>query len=201
MNKMLVGLIVGALLGGNGLAQIPEEAQQAEAYYHFSRAMALEGSGQWEAALEEFEKALAIDPTNSMIYSEMAAAYFRRRQVEEATEYGERAIRADADNLDAHQLLSTIYSNMLGQATARGVPPRDHRQGDRGVRAHRPPGSERARSLPDAGAAIPFQERPRESDGGLPGFPENRAGIGGGEPFRWPSCRSTPATSKRPSRS
>jgi tetratricopeptide (TPR) repeat protein len=123
MNKMLVGLIVGALLGGNGLAQIPEEAQQAEAYYHFSRAMALEGSGQWEAALEEFEKALAIDPTNSMIYSEMAAAYFRRRQVEEATEYGERAIRADADNLDAHQLLSTIYSNMLGQATARGVPP------------------------------------------------------------------------------
>ncbi len=123
MKKTLIGLIVGALMGGNSLAQIPEQEQQAEAYYHFSRAMALEGSGQWEAALEEYEKALAIDPTNSMIYSEMAAAYFRRRQVDQATEYAERAIRAGADNLDAHQLLSTIYSNMLGQASARGVPP------------------------------------------------------------------------------
>ena len=123
MKKTLIGLIVGALMGGNSLAQTPEEAQQAEAYYHFSRAMVLEGSGQWEAALEEYEKALAIDPTNSMIYSEMAAAYFRRRQVDQAMEYAERAIRADADNLEAHQLLSTIYSNMLGQASARGMPP------------------------------------------------------------------------------
>ena len=123
MKKRLVGLIVVALLGGNGLAQTPEEAQQAEAYYHFSRAMALEGGGQWEAALEEYEKVLAIDPTNSMIYSEMAAAYFRRRQVDQAIDYAERAIRADTDNLEAHQLLSTIYSNMLGQATSRGVPP------------------------------------------------------------------------------
>ena len=160
MKKTLIGLIVGALMGGNSLAQIPEQEQQAEAYYHFSRAMALEGSGQWEAALEEYEKALAIDPTNSMIYSEMAAAYFRRRQVDQATEYAERAIRAGADNLDAHQLLSTIYSNMLGQASARGVATRDRRQGDRRVRAHRPPGPERARRLPDAGATVPFQERP-----------------------------------------
>ena len=123
MKKTLVGLIAVALLGGNGLAQTPEEAQQAEAYYRFSRAMALEGGGQWEAALEEYEKALAIDPTNSMIYSEMAAAYFRRRQVDQAMEYAERAIRADVDNFEAHQLLSTIYSNMLGQATSRSVPP------------------------------------------------------------------------------
>ena len=123
MKKTLVGLIVVALLGGNSLAQSPEEAQQAEAYYHFSRAMAFEGGGQWEAALEEYEKALAIDPTNSMIYSEMAAAYFRRRQVDQAIDYAERAVRADTDNLEAHQLLSTIYSNMLGQATSRGVPP------------------------------------------------------------------------------
>ena len=123
MKKTLIGLIVGALMGGNGLAQIPEQEQQAEAYYYFSRAMALEGSGQWEAALEEYEKALAIDPTNSMIYSEMAAAYFRRRQVDQATEYAERAIRADADNLEAHQLLSTIYMNVLRQSNTRSVPP------------------------------------------------------------------------------
>jgi len=123
MKKILIGLIFSALMGSTALSQLPEDTQQAQAYYHFTRAMAFESTGQWEDALAEFEKALAIDPTNSMIYSEMAASFLRRRQVDQGLEYAQRAVRADRDNLLAHQLLSSIYTSMLSQTETGNLPP------------------------------------------------------------------------------
>src|SRR5690606_24628711 len=87
-------------------AQTPRSADRAEAYYQFARAKALEGQGDWEGALAAFNLALEADPTNSWIYSEIASAYLARNQIRDAVEYSERAIRANPDNLAAHQLLS-----------------------------------------------------------------------------------------------
>jgi tetratricopeptide (TPR) repeat protein len=121
MKKMLVGLMLGAMLASTLSAQSQDESRAAEAYYHFAKARSLDGSGQWEEAIEEYEKALELDPTNSVIYSEMATTYFRHRQTERAVEYSQRAIRADADNLEAHELLGSIYTTMLSNAGAGGA--------------------------------------------------------------------------------
>ncbi len=129
MNRPLAGLLAGLLLsalnGIPGYSQPQDGAgSSAEAYYHFAIGRTLEAEGDWEGALDEYEAALAIDPTNSAVYSEMAASYFRHQQVRDAIDYAERAIRADPDNLDAHQLLSSIYTGLLSNATeGRGVAP------------------------------------------------------------------------------
>ena len=121
MKKMLVGLLLGAVLTSPVGAQSQDESRAAEAYYHFAKARFLDGNGQWEEAIEEYQQALELDPTNSVIYSEMATTYFRHRQVNEAIEYGQRAVRANKDNLEAHELLGSIYTNMLGNARAGGT--------------------------------------------------------------------------------
>ncbi len=121
MKKRFVGLLLGALMTSPLAAQTQEESGVADAYYHFAKARSLDGSGQWEEAIEEYQKALELDPTNSVIYSEMATTYYRHRQVDEAIEYGQRAVRADEDNLDAHELLGSIYTNMLSNAGAGGT--------------------------------------------------------------------------------
>ena len=126
MKKLLAALLLSVMgLLTPGFSQSQEEVSPvAEAYYHFAIGHALEAEGDWEGALDEYEQALALDPTNSSIYSEMAASYLGQRQISDAVDYAERAIRADADNLDAHQLLSSIYTGLLNNATnGRGVSP------------------------------------------------------------------------------
>jgi tetratricopeptide (TPR) repeat protein len=116
-----------AALSTNSFAQTPPQVPEtAEAYYHFALGQSLEGDGDWEAALDEYERALELDPTNSFIYSEMAASFLRHQQVRDAIDYAERAVRANRDNLDAHQLLSSVYTSLLtntsgGRAVSREI--------------------------------------------------------------------------------
>ncbi len=125
MKRLLAVLLLSAMALTPGFSQSQEEVSPvAEAYYHFAIGHVLEAEGDWEGALDEYEQALALDPTNSSIYSEMAASYLAQQQISDAVDYAERAIRADADNLDAHQLLSSIYTGLLNNATnGRGVAP------------------------------------------------------------------------------
>jgi len=88
----------------------------AEAYFQFVRARTLELNGQWEEALQAFDEALALDPTNSSIYSEIAFAYYARNDGGAAIDYAERAILMDPDNLDAHRLLSDVYTRLLARS-------------------------------------------------------------------------------------
>jgi len=124
MNKcLLVVLLVPAFAIG-GLAQGRTDAR-AQAYYHFSKARLLDDQGKGNEAIEEYKKALELEPANSLIYSEMAESYARNNKVREATDNANKAIQLDKDNIEAHRLLTTIYLNIIGRANAQQPPGAD----------------------------------------------------------------------------
>ena len=91
----------------------PPQSKRAEAYYHFSMARLRDEAGEWNKALDEYKKALELDPNNSLIYSEMAEGYWRNQHGREAIETAQKAVALDPNNLDAHTLLKDIYMTAI----------------------------------------------------------------------------------------
>src|SRR5262245_44675828 len=87
------------------------KSNRTEAYFHFSKARMLAEQGQVNEAINEFKKALDLDPNNSLIYSEMAETYLRAPspRVREAVDAAQKAIKTDPDNADAHKILASVY--------------------------------------------------------------------------------------------
>jgi len=104
-----------------GLAQGQTNAR-AQAYYHFAKARLLDDQGQANPAIEEFKKALELDPNNSLIFSEMAQSYLRNNKFREATDTATKAITIDPDNIEAHKLLTQIYLQIISRANAQQPP-------------------------------------------------------------------------------
>jgi tetratricopeptide (TPR) repeat protein len=121
MNKLLFGLMLVPALTVTALAQGQTNAR-AQAYYHFSRGRLLDDQGQASQAIDEYKKALEIDPNNSLIYSEMAESYLRNSRLREATDSATKAVQIDRDNIEAHKLLSTIYLQVISRANAQQPP-------------------------------------------------------------------------------
>jgi tetratricopeptide (TPR) repeat protein len=82
----------------------------------------LDDQGQANQAIDEYKKALELDPNNSLIYSEMAESYLRNNRLRDASDTATKAISLDKDNVEAHKLLSTIYLQIIGRATAQQPP-------------------------------------------------------------------------------
>src|SRR5580765_5173860 len=116
MNKFLLGLVLVPALAVTALAQ-GQTNPRAQAYYHFSKGRLLDDQGQASQAIDEFKKALEIDPNNSLIYSEMAESYLKNNRVREAVDTANQAIKTDPNNIEAHRLLSGIYIQLIGRAT------------------------------------------------------------------------------------
>src|SRR5499427_579851 len=121
MKKLILVLLLVLAAAGTGLAQGQTNAR-AEAYYHFSKARLLDDEGQAGLAIDEFKKALQLDPDNSLIYSEMAESYVRNNRLREATDMANKAIQIDPDNIEAHKLLTTVYLQIIGRANAQQPP-------------------------------------------------------------------------------
>jgi len=117
MNKGFLVLLLAATLASPAFAQQPQQADpRAQAYYHFAKARILDGQGQWNAAVDEYKKALELDSNNSLIYSEMADTYFRNGRVQNAADAAEQAVKIDPNNISAHRILSSIYTSAIGTA-------------------------------------------------------------------------------------
>src|SRR5438876_1083651 len=112
-------LTTGLATTGFAQAKVPS---RTEAYYHFSKARMLDDQGQAAQAIEEYKKALALDPNNSLILSEMAESYLRNNRLREAVDVAQKAIQADRDNIEAHKILSTVYLQVIGRANAQQPP-------------------------------------------------------------------------------
>ena len=103
-------------------AQTPPSTQQprrADSYYHFSLARLAEADERYLDAINEYKKALELDPRNSSIYSQMAQSYLRNSQPEEAIAAANKSVEINRDDLDAHMLLSQIYWQRLIRSTGK----------------------------------------------------------------------------------
>src|SRR5215471_13282929 len=121
MNKHLLVLLLVPALAVPAFAQ-GDTNVRAQAYYHFSRGRLLDDQGQSSQAIDEFKKALELDPNNSLIYSEMSESYLRNNKLREAVDSAQKAIQADKDNIEAHRLLTTVYLQIIGRANSQQPP-------------------------------------------------------------------------------
>src|SRR5437868_8170952 len=124
MTKFLLVLLLVLATALTGFGQSQTNAR-AQAYYHFSKARLLDDQGQAPQAIDEYKKALELDPNNSLIYSEMAESYLRNNRLREAADTASKAISIDVDNIEAHKLLSTIYLQVISRANAQQPPSAD----------------------------------------------------------------------------
>jgi tetratricopeptide (TPR) repeat protein len=130
MTKYVLVTLLVLAVATTGFAQSQPQSQsqsnaRAQAYYHFSKARLLDDQGQANQAIEEFKKALELDPNNSLIYSEMAESYLRNNRPSDAANTASKAISIDPDNIEAHKLLSAIYLQVISQANAQRPPSAD----------------------------------------------------------------------------
>jgi len=95
-------------------AQTPAAAnaqppRRADSYYHFSLARLRDAEGRFTEAIDEYKKALDLDPRNSNLYSQMAQTYLKNSRPSEAVTAANKAVEINSDNIDAHMLLSQVY--------------------------------------------------------------------------------------------
>jgi tetratricopeptide (TPR) repeat protein len=96
--------------------------RRAEAYYHFSLARNHEESGNFLNAVDEYKKAIQQDPQSSNLYIELANAYLRNRQLNNAIREAENAIRVNPESLEAHRLLGSIFYNIVRNEDSNRAP-------------------------------------------------------------------------------
>ena len=99
MNRSLLVLLLLSAFAANGFGQ--SDNVKGEAYYHFSKGRMLDDQGRSSQAIDEYKKALELDPNNSQIYSEMAESYLKNNRVREAVDTANQAIKADPNNIEA----------------------------------------------------------------------------------------------------
>lgn len=83
---------------------------KAQAFYEFMMARRLEASGDRAASMAALQRAQKLDPDSAEIAAEMAGAHARQDQAQSAILQADRALKLDAENVEAHQVLAQIYA-------------------------------------------------------------------------------------------
>ncbi len=97
---------------------VPQAFSNEDANIHFNKAMDLSGSENWEAAIPEFQKSLALDPDNSRAQANLGVAYSRIDKHKEALLLYEKALQMGYDNAMFRYFrgLSFAKVNLLDEA-------------------------------------------------------------------------------------
>lgn len=83
---------------------------KAQAFYEFLMARRLDAAGDAAGAMAALQRAQKLDPDSAGIAAEMAGAHARQQQAQSAIVQGERALKLDAENEEAHYVLAQLYA-------------------------------------------------------------------------------------------
>jgi tetratricopeptide (TPR) repeat protein len=101
---LLIGLLAALSLAGCGPA----------ARGHFEKGNALYEEMQFAEAVEEYEKALELEPDNVDVMSNLGVTYYRLGKLDEAIEVYNRAITAAPEDADIRSNLAAAYVQKQG---------------------------------------------------------------------------------------
>src|SRR3989304_10431345 len=87
-----------------------DEKVQAEAYYHFMAGQRKDREGEFDAAVNEYEKAFRLDPRSAEVALSLSSLYIRGGGVEDAVVFAQKAAELAPDKTRALLLLAGIYS-------------------------------------------------------------------------------------------
>lgn len=85
---------------------------------HDHRGQLAFAAGRMNSAIEEFKKAIEINPSNAVSYSNLGRVYFNIGMMEPAYEYQQRALEIDPNYAMAYYWLGHIYRNSGNAAMA-----------------------------------------------------------------------------------
>lgn len=88
----------------------PPPDPKAQAAYEFMMARRTESTGDTAGALAALERARKLDPQSAEISAEIAGYYFRQNRPTEAVAAAEQALKLDQANVEAHNVLGTVFS-------------------------------------------------------------------------------------------
>lgn len=156
-------LWMAAVTGALTLAVIPARAQPpgsgtpsriAEAYQQFLLAQRLENDDDADGAIAAYRRAMELDPASADVPAELASLYMRENRAQDAIASAETALKIDADNGAAHEVLGTIYASMASQTDNAVSPAARAAQRDNMNKAieHLEKSIAQAEGMPDANA-------------------------------------------------
>lgn len=99
----------GPAVASQAPAVQPSEPK-AQALYEFMMARRLEAAGDAPSALAALERAKKLDPQSGEISAEIAGYYARTNRPADAVAAAEQALKLDKDNVEAHNILGTVYA-------------------------------------------------------------------------------------------
>ncbi len=88
---------------------------------HFDLAHCLEAAGDGEGALNEYIKALRLDPRDAILHNNAGILYLRLNNSKEAIRHFEEAVSLDKDNLTALNNLAACYLGTGRRKEAEGI--------------------------------------------------------------------------------
>ena len=94
---------------GQTVTPVPQDPK-AQAQFEFMMARRMESSGDMAGALASLERARKLDPGAAEIPAEIAGYYYRQNRPADAIVAAEQALKIDKDNVEAHNILGTVYS-------------------------------------------------------------------------------------------
>lgn len=106
---------VGPALGQTVAA--PPADPKAQAQFEFMMARRMESAGDNAGALASLERARKLDPEAAEIPAEIAGYHYRQNRPTEAVAAAEQALKLDQSNVEAHNVLGTIFSAWAEGAT------------------------------------------------------------------------------------
>ena len=100
----------GAPLPSPAAPGAAQAAQEKDPAYFFLLARHLEGAGRISEAVDAYKRAIALDPKSAELHAELAGLYARDDKAVEALTQAEAALAIDPANLDANQIIGTVYA-------------------------------------------------------------------------------------------
>ena len=105
---LVLMVTAGPAFGQNAVT--PPSDPKAQALFEFMMARRMESAGDKAGALASLERARKLDPQAAEIPAEIAGYYQRQNRMTEAVAAAEQALKLDKENVEAHNILGTIYS-------------------------------------------------------------------------------------------